>query len=334
MIDWLSGIIPYSGPDISGGRFLVLSPDGDIIRESLQMLDVDSESHSVNVKLKSIPGGLWFSGNPSKWLQGHNLFGLDCLYPLAHDFLMSVFSKSAINDLGVITDVNTGNFRLTRVDLTHMYDCGSTENVRRWLRAATVCASGKHQKVSDYKGRTLYLGKNSKRMTIKAYCKSDEIQDHPISNQFPPDDYRLLTDYADSKLRIELTLRKETLHNLRLDDPKNWTYSKSIGVYNMKIRNLKIDGTFEIPDVELKMLPNKYKAVYELWMNGKSIRDYLSRPTYFRHKKYFRETWGINIDLPRGPRVDNVVPLLRIIEAKPVGVPSWAYDRGLIHIAA
>ncbi|AEF03161.1 hypothetical protein ambt_08165 [Alteromonas naphthalenivorans] len=42
--------------------------------------------------------------------------------------------------------------------------------------------------------------------------------------------------------------------------------------------------------------------------------------------------YGINIDLrPCEPAKSNVVPLFRILEAKPAEVPDWAYSKNLIH---
>ena len=42
--------------------------------------------------------------------------------------------------------------------------------------------------------------------------------------------------------------------------------------------------------------------------------------------------YDINIELVRDvdKPVDNVVPLIRILEAEPVGIPDWAYEQNLV----
>jgi II/X family phage/plasmid replication protein len=59
-----------------------------------------------------------------------------------------------------------------------------------------------------------------------------------------------------------------------------------------------------------------------------------SPATFFRHKKLLKE-FGINIDLkPQSTQKTNVVPLIKILEAKPAQIPQWAFEQNLIHASA
>lgn len=48
-------------------------------------------------------------------------------------------------------------------------------------------------------------------------------------------------------------------------------------------------------DVMLKM-PNKLRSTYTLWLEGHDLRNLISKPTYYRHRKELKE-YGVNIDL-------------------------------------
>lgn len=83
MIDWVTAILPcYHSETINGGRIACISPDGEIEWQVEKKQQV-SGSHESNISIKSNGASqLYFDGNPSKWLQGHNLFGSDNLIAL------------------------------------------------------------------------------------------------------------------------------------------------------------------------------------------------------------------------------------------------------------
>ena len=57
----------------------------------------------------------------------------------------------------------------------------------------------------------------------------------------------------------------------------------------------------------------------------------LSKPTFYKHRAQLLEH-GIDINLVV-EKMDrsNVVPLVRVLEAKPVQIPDWAFDLNLVH---
>lgn len=81
----------------------------------------------------------------------------------------------------------------------------------------------------------------------------------------------------------------------------------------------------------MNALPRRLLSTYVLWSGGENPREIMSKPTFYKHRKELLE-YGIDINLPtEKANSSNVIPLVRVLEAKPVAVPEWAYTMGLIH---
>ena len=319
MIDWLTIVLPYSGPDVSGGRFLVCDADGCVEKETMRPLYVEGGSWSEKTSLKIIPAGLRIDGNPSKWLQGHNLVGSDDLHALVCAWVPQVLSVAGCADFSLLRDVQRRNYVINRVDCTYMFTLPEGVSPAAWIEAAKLQATGKYQK-SEGKGTTLYIGKNSTYSTCKIYSKYDEIKKRPL--KIPHDLIETATNWLKDKIRIEVTYRKPALkkmgiHKMGLVSPYIF------GLFQAKMRSVNIMGNVMMQDDELMFLPSRYKAVYQLWTMGHNILDLYSRRTAFRHAKFFRETYGINILQPRGNIVVQEIPLVKIMASYPARCPSW-----------
>ena len=92
-----------------------------------------------------------------------------------------------------------------------------------------------------------------------------------------------------------------------------------------------MSNNFKLDDEVLNALPTKLRAYYKLWLMGEDLRVELPKRTYYRIRKQLKE-YDIDIALVRDVEqpVDNVVPLIRVLEAEPVGIPDWAYEQNLI----
>lgn len=83
-------------------------------------------------------------------------------------------------------------------------------------------------------------------------------------------------------------------------------------------------------DEQLLAMPRTLQASYQLWRQGADLRQLLAKNTFYRHR---RELLAYGVDIAAmhlSPEHNNIVPLMRIIEALPVANPTWAYERGLI----
>ena len=89
-----------------------------------------------------------------------------------------------------------------------------------------------------------------------------------------------------------------------------------------------------LSDDKLHSLPQRLRSTYILWRDGYDLRSELPKTTYYRNRKDLLEL-GIDIAL-RAEHTDtsNVIPLIRVLEAKSVCVPDWAFDMSLVHESA
>jgi II/X family phage/plasmid replication protein len=276
---------------------------------------------------------LWIDGNISKYLQGHNLFGSRDLIALVYQTFSKLTSRldSSIHaDLSDLASAEqsilSGDFEVKGIDLNQLYDLGNDRSVESWLYAAEMHASRRAGRTTSERG-TVYLGKNSRRWAIKFYNKFREMtkhqsKDHPHLSQ--------LTQFADGKLRIELRLLSLELKTLGLTHARQFTTTRMDELFNSYMERIDMNQNAHLIDDDLLNLPRSVTGTYHLWKSGVSIKQMLSEPTYYRHRKILLEH-GIDINFPPiSPERNNVQPLIRVIEAKPVSNPQWAYDLKLI----
>lgn len=338
MIDWLTLIVPYQGPDICGGRVLTLTPDGEVKFESLLFAEVEG-SFSFKSVVKTVPDGLYISGNPSKYLQGHNVDGSDDVLGLAYAWGSDILGKIGVYDLGVLSCLRTGQFRLTRIDLTFSFQLNNIADVRAWLRSAGLFATGKNSKIKA-EGGTIYFNKNSRYRSIKMYGKGDELKAHPFKVGCDIIKEKLI-DYASRLLRVEIVLRSLRLKYVGLEFGYQWKcFSKNsfcrgkvMEFYANELKSVKLplDSENILPDaVDVNCLEPRYRAVYQVWSDGHDVAKYYHRRTYYRHRAYFLKAYKIDIGIPCKRPESTVIPLLRVLEARPAVAPSWMHDAGLI----
>ena len=342
MLDWITARVPcHHLEPIDGGRVLKLSPAGEKVWEVATRLEVEG-SHESNLQIRTHgfgPDGegviLEISGNPTKWLQGHNLFGgfaapgplvealmcrlcelLPGLQPTAHNYRQWV----------------DGRVELLRVDLTWMLQLDSRASVRAWIRAAERSAYLKHRgRGSLTKNGTLYYGKHSRRWALKFYSKGDELEagkDHGLSEELERRDDLLL--YADRALRCEAVLRGMELRRRNLRWGFDWSDTTGAEILNGIVQGLNMSDQVTLPTTALENLPPRLRAFYEAWVNGVDLRGILPKNTFYRYR---RQLLPLGVDLAiRQPHEDrsNVVPLIRVLEAVPVGPPEWAYGTSLL----
>jgi II/X family phage/plasmid replication protein len=340
MIDMFSGSLPCLHSPLNTGRIISIDPDGQTEWESPKRLVV-AGSHDSNFRVSSEGSDgqgrathLRFSGNPSKFLQGHNIFGSDDLVSLMNYVYKNV---TQVLNLGPTAEelflVRTGKYSVTSFDVNYSYELGLRSDVRAWIRAAEYTSKTRHGRPST-KGGTIYWGKNSKRWALKAYSKGDEISagkghNLPTSLLDTP-----LVSWADNKLRIELRLLSKELNKLNLKTANKLNPHKIKLLFNDYIQRLQMTEQITLSDDKLRLLPQRLRSTYILWRDGYDLRSELPKTTYYRNRIGLLE-YGIDIALrAEHDNTSNVVPLIRILEAKPVSVPDWAFDMGLVHASA
>jgi len=340
MIDMFSGSLPCLHSPLNTGRIICIDPDGQQEWESPKRLVV-AGSHDSNFRVSS--GGsdgqgrathLRFSGNPAKFLQGHNVFGSDDLVSLMNDVYKKVTqSLGLIPTLQNYKDVLNGHYSVTSIDINYSYELRSRADVLAWIRAAEYKSKTRHGRPST-KGGTIYWGKHSKRWALKAYSKGEEIsagKGHKLSASLLDTP---LVSWADNKLRVELRLLSKELDNLNLKTANKINPHKVKNTFNDYIKRLQMTEQITLSDEKLHSLPQRLRSTYVLWRDGYDLRSELPKTTYYRNRTALLD-FGIDIALRSEPtKKSNVIPLIRVLEAKPVSVPDWAFDLSLVHGSA
>lgn len=343
MIDWFRGEIPFLHDPIPAGHVLSIEPDGSIAWDCVKSI-VCRSSHETSIKIKSTGGNgqgrataLLIDGNLAKFLQGHNVFGSRDLnqllllafrkiYELHHDYLHGfsdpLFTESAIKK---------GEYLVKMLDINQLYDVGNDVSVEAWLHAAEMRAVSRHGRSSRDKG-TLYLGKNSKRWAFKFYNKHREMTAQGKTHQLPLHLQGLgLEDFVKGKLRAEFRIfGKELAERYGITHGKHINPAKLNELFTIYLGKINMTTQATLIDEALLKLPRSVQATFEHWRRGVDVRNLLSHNTFYRHRRILLEH-DIDINaMCLAPENNNVVPLIRIIEAKPVSIPTWAYELNLI----
>lgn len=337
MIDWFTGILPCLHAPLPAGSVVSVNADGVIEWETVKRLTVRG-SHESTMKVRSVGSDgdgkathLYIDGNPSKFLQGHSVVGSDDLKGLMIIVYARILSLLHIpHHMPSYREVLDGKYKISRVDINYMYSLSTLENVRAWLYAAEFKAKTRHGRACG-KGGTVYLGKNSRRWSLKFYSKYDEHMSGKKGHQIAEEFVNLgLLEWAKDKLRIELTVRTTELIDLNLNNAINWNLDTPSKLFSNYVGRMEMNQNTILSDEIIIKLPRKIQSTYLLWKQGANMREMLPKPTFYRHRKELI-SFGIDINFYcEDPDFNNVIPLVRTLEANSVTIPSWMYEQKLI----
>lgn len=346
MIDWVTAKIPCIHAPIRAGQVMKLTPEGAIEwstvcrtavtgsydnRLSVRSQDSDGEGHATILHI---------SGNPAKFLQGHNIVGSDNLielvyqatqrvvYSLIESGLATPFLENSVDWPALLS----GSYEVDRLDINYLYELPSRSDVNAWLRAAEYTSHTRHGRPRNDKG-TVYWGKNSRRWGLKAYSKAAEIEGKGAHALPDNDRFTRLREWVQNKLRLEAVIRQMELREQEIRFASDVPPDRVRELYAQYVGRLQMAEKVLLNDETALKLPRAAAATYHLWKQGAVPFDILPRPTFYRHRKVLLEH-GIDISNPPPFAAGgNVVPLIRVLEAKPVDIPDWCYTSGLIAAA-
>lgn len=336
MIDWLSIVapLPHAAP-ICSGHVVSVGSDGVVEWQTAKRLAV-AGSFSTGLQVRTATHTVdrcthvEISGNPVKWFQGHNLWGTDDLPSLVVATLDAIAALLGI-DVAPETRASwlAGLVQVTRVDVTESFHLDNRGQVLAWLRAGEATAHLSHRGRGQLvKGSTLYFGKNSRRWSLKLYAKGQEIEakGHGQDSILQLPHARA---WADRTLRAELTLRSLELKRLGLGMVTAWLPVDGVPfdvsrLLRERLGDMTMTTTNNLPAEVLDALRPALRMAVQSWESGADLRAMLPKATFY---KFRAELLPHGIDIATlQPReaVSNVVPLHRVLEAKPVSVPDWA----------
>lgn len=363
MIDWITALIPCSFNPLASDKILKINANGEILYEmDCSVIAESSFSDKVTVRcisreavlngkkqnsllqeqkkeqIKDVlayPYYLRIDGNPSKWFQGHNVSGLFEL-TIVTDFLVNICSVLKIKDVSLFHRIITGDFKVSRVDVTFSYMLRDLRDVQDWIRAAGQCFRSRYQGVKTYGCETLMVGivgdgqtqvndnkiRGSRRSILKIYAKGAEVKLKDFVSRFGEDIGKQLFDFTQGLLRVECCFRGMFLKTKGLVNFKDFTESKLMELFFAKRDSLELPKNVELLESDLKRFKPRQLGIYELWLTGVDLRQRYPKQTLSRYAKEFKQ-FGINLYAPpREVKRCNVIPMFKVLEAMPAVLPD------------
>jgi II/X family phage/plasmid replication protein len=341
MVDWVTAKVPIDHfPAINGGKVFRLKPNGEVDWSVDSRLCVEG-SFSDNITVRKAEGNvpLEFSGNPAKFLQGHNLFGC-CNVPMLVFYAMVQICwrldlKPSCQNMH---DWQKGNFSVSRIDVNDMVAFQSRAEVRAVLRALSESASVKYRGRGVMDHGTLYFGKVEKGQqraswSLKLYCKADELKVHDLPDDFEIADQSFVNDvwarsklpapfqsfrrkelieWVENKMRVELTFGRKELYNHNLTDAFKWDENFCYEMFHLYLSKLNIGETVAVTVEEEKKLSRALRRTFSDWKEGKDLRQVLPKTTFYKHRAEIQKIMSVDIAVLQ-PKSAQVIPLRRKI---------------------
>lgn len=346
MIDWLTFVAPCEHREpIHGGQVMSLLPNGEVEWLTSKRREVRGSFESaLHLRTATHVGErcsyIEISGNPVKFFQGHNLWGSDDVPALINATLQHLRTVEALGLTPSETDLlmwRAGAVRLSRVDVTDSLHLATRNDVLAWLRAAEQTAHLSHRGRGQLvKGSTLYFGKHSRRWSLKLYSKGQEIEakghGQEAIMQLPH-----ARAWADRTLRAELVMRGMELRRRGLSVVSDWHRFDGVDCSEVTAQLLRpvlgamtMTTTSTLPADVLDAMRPQLRMAFHAWKAGVDLRHTLPRSTFYKCRSELLPH-GIDIATLQSADGTNVVPLVRVLEAVPVGVPDWAHGTALFY---
>jgi len=311
MIDWFSGVIQADASNIRPGHIVCIDPEGNVLYQKEMWSEVEgSFSNQMRCRRRVIADetqGIWIpqgngkpdlftpnllqvSGNPSKYLQSHNVFGPPVaeLEPVLHSVVLEIGKHIPIVYPSLGPQVSISK---SRVDIAVGIDLGSRDAVGIFLESLGHGSRTRSQRgAAIMDGKTVYWQQHSRRWSMKAYDKYHELLGHPVHDRNLGE---ALAIYSRTMVRLELCLRGEELKAVYekypiVTEEVLWDYWSKIQIGGMDMERIK----------NLEGLPLNLRRTVLLWKDHPNVRDYMCRNTYYTHRRRILELSSIDISVP------------------------------------
>lgn len=346
MIDWVTAVIACAHiAPIRDGCFQRIDATGEVEWSSDKRLSVmGSHDATVTIRTASWEGDcthIELSGNLVKFFQGHNLFGSDDVPGLVFEFMrwLAINHGQMQQPLVSPTEADVaswraGDYLLTRIDVTDSFALANRPEVLSWLRTAEHTAHLSHRGRGQLvKGTTLYFGKQSRRWALKLYSKGQEIEEHAAEQPALADLPHART-WADNILRAELVIRSMELQRLGLRYGRDWLTAEGVDfeplqLLRERLGSMTMTTTSTLSDEVRATLTSSQRLAYSAWLTGEDLRAILSNGAFYNLRNKLLPH-GIDVaTLQLRDTPSNVIPMIRVLEAKPAPVPDWAHGTAL-----
>jgi len=340
MIDWQRKRFYLLHDPIPAGRVLSIDHDGTMEWETPKRLSIRG-SYESTCRLRSQGGNgrgqateLYVDVNPAKFIQGHNVFGSEDNMALAEEVMRRIcFAVPNLPHDFAIKKAREGDFLQLGIHIARSFDAGSLTRAHSIQEALALKSRTRSGRCQSRAGTNYWnLAKRKTRWLAKSYLKFEEITSRLKGHKLPEGLSNIgLEDFAKNLIRIEFEIYKQELieRTIPLEYGHQFTESVIENLYQEYWERIEMSAQAAIASHELESLMPHIRSTYLMWKEGLQVRGHMSKPTFYRHRCELLP-FGIDIAIPNDHQSSNVIPLIQIIEAKPVSTPQWAYEKGLI----
>jgi hypothetical protein len=312
MLDWFTGLVGYDASALRLGQICAINRHGEIewrkdraevvmgSFESKVLVGKGSSTPEMRDSAERLglvvnPEVLWISGNPTKFLQGHNVFGppVSSLGSMVRSLIRAF--PGDVRPPDVDSDLWPA-LRRSRVDMATTIDLGSHASVHEWLDTAARSSRSRHRNgCKQMEGGTVYWGWGSRRWIMVAYCKLCELLHRPVAELKL---YEMLKQYCEGKLRLELRLKRPELKGRNtLEEGLIWDYFEKISIGELEMSKVK-DGRPNLrPTIEICL---------SLWLAGGDLKARLPKATFYKYRLEIMNETGIDISIPRSDQESTI----------------------------
>ncbi len=331
MVDWLTCKIAVDLPaPIAGGWTLKIRRDGTEEFRCPHRLPVQGSFESSLAIRAVVTDELEVSGNVSKFVQGHNLYGCDNPVRVLWAALQRLQPHlgASLSDIGLrcLADLAVRT-QISRVDCTAMLLFETFGDVLSFLRGAEATGRVPRRGKGILRQGTLVYGhaagKSMTRWQIVIYSKGQEIGAHPLPGLMMEDSEVL--GWTNRCVRVEVRLGRNELREKGLRSLSAWSPATCATMWREKVGSLSFNEVFVDETADLAKLPDHLRGTYAQWKLGHDMRKSMSKAKFYRHRRLIEDLTGVDISvLPASPFTASVVPIKRVLEARLADRPDWA----------
>lgn len=341
MIDFISARIKLPRPlpvPVNGGLFVRFDEHGEVERTTaLRKRVVGSHETALQIRAPGVHE-LEVTGNPVKFVQGHNLWGTSCPVTALWAAMVRLEALGALpvplralGLLGPSTLAESAEF--SRVDCTAMLLADRWFDVETVLRSLRVAgrlrdrgASGLPYPWPESQGGGVTFGgrpgQSARHRQLVFYAKGKEVKVHPLPECIGDDPQ--LNEWLARCLRCEVRLGTNYLRKRGLRAPAMWTDERAGMEWTEMMERMDMNSSDERPDA-LAQLPAHLQVAYAAWLGGADLKSMFPRNTYYRKRAGILKVLSVDIAIPRASEPSaEIVPFRRVIELRPAGRPDFA----------
>lgn len=341
MIDFITARIALPRPlpaPINGGQFVRVDESGVIERTTaLRKRIVSSHETALQIRAPGI-NELEITGNPVKFVQGHNLWGTSCPTEALWCALLQLEALGALpcslRDLGLLgRDTLADCTQFSRIDCTAMLLADRWHDVETVIRSLRVAgrlrdrgASGLPYAWPEKQGGGVTFGgrpgQSASHRQLVFYAKGKEAMVHPLPDCIG-DDPELL-EWVNRCLRCEVRLGTNYLRKSGLRAARQWADDQARKEWNSMMQRIDMNGSDERPEA-LSGLADHLRLAYGSWLAGENLKALLPARKYYRYRSAILKATGVDIAIPRPKEPSaEIIPFRRVIELRPAGRPAFA----------